>query len=299
MPIVSVVIPSFNRGHCIRACVESVLLQTFDDFEVLIVDDASTDDTRQQVATIADPRVRYLVHEKNKGGAASRNTGIRESRGEFVAFLDSDDRWSAGKLEKQLRHLREKGDTYGFVYTWYVINDSAGEEIGRSDRAVDGLSAVELIAGNCIGTFSSVMARRGVLEAVGGLDEEMRSCQDWDLYLRLNAITKVCCVEEYLVSYLQNRRDRHRISANPTSVILGHRRMLEKMEPILAGSSARTRLAALRNFVNVFVIVGALRDMTDTNMHILRIAPSIASCGFVAWSYARAVKRLLLRDLGY
>jgi glycosyl transferase family 2 len=138
--------------------------------------------------------------------------------------------WTPEKLEKQLQILNEKGDEYGFVYTWAIWKNSAREEVWRMDKTIDGLAVPNLIIENCIGTFSSVVARRSVLSRVDGLDESMRSCQDWDLFLRLNAITKICCVQEYLVSYLQNRNDKHRIFANSTSVILGHRRMLQKIE---------------------------------------------------------------------
>ena len=108
MQSISVVIPSFNRGYCIKPCIESVLLQSFHDLEVVVVDDASKDDTRHQVMSIDDPRVRYIAHEVNRGGAAARNTGIQASQCELVAFLDSDDRWAPEKLEKQLQILSEK-----------------------------------------------------------------------------------------------------------------------------------------------------------------------------------------------
>jgi glycosyltransferase involved in cell wall biosynthesis len=299
IPIVSVVIPSFNRGHCIKACIESVLTQSFQDFEVIVVDDASKDDTREQVASVADARVRYIAHETNQGGAAARNTGIRASHAEFIAFLDSDDRWVADKLQKQLTLLRAKGSGYGFVYSWFIARDLAGQEVERCEHSIDGLAVPCLIARNYIGTFSSVVARRSALDAVDGLDEGMRSCQDWDLFLRLNAVTGVCCVEEHLVVYLQNRSDRDRISANPTAIVLGHRRMLQKIERNFPNLSVKSRVESLKGFAGAFVLAGAVGDVLSTALSVLRLAPSLANIHFLFWNLARVLKRVVTRDIGY
>lgn len=299
MPRVSVVIPSFNRGYCIKPCIESVLLQSFHDFEVVVVDDGSEDDTKHQVMSIDDPRVRYIAHEANRGGAAARNTGIHASESELVAFLDSDDSWTPEKLEKQLQILNDKGDEYGFVYTWAIWKNPAGEEVWRMDKTIDGLAVPDLIIENCLGTFSSVVARRSVLSRVHGLDESMGSCQDWDLFLRLNAITKVCCVQEYLVSYLQNRNDKHRISANSTSVILGHRRMLQKIERRFPDIPKTTKIAALKRFANTFVLAGSMADVLRTGFRVVRIAPSSDNLRFLMWNIARVIRRIVTRDLGY
>lgn len=299
MPSVSVVIPCFNRGHCIKACIESVLSQSFQDLEVIVVDDASTDDTRDRVASLDDPRIRYIAHESNRGGAAARNTGIKASQSEFLAFLDSDDRWAPDKLQKQLQLFRTKGEDYGFSYTWLIGQDPDGEELWRLNRTIDGLAEEDLLVENCMGTFSSVIARQTVLHAVGGLDEKMRSCQDWDLYVRLNAITKVCCVQEYLVYYQQNRSDKNRISVSPTSIILGRRRMLRKIESRFAGMSMEARVASLKGFVNDFVAAGAVSDVLKTGFSIVGIAPTFSSVLSLMQTFARAMKRNLTRNFGY
>jgi glycosyltransferase involved in cell wall biosynthesis len=299
MPAVSVVIPSFNRGHCIQACVGSVLAQTLHDLEVIVVDDASRDDTAVQVAALGDPRIRYLRHESNKGGAAARNTGIQAAQAEYVAFLDSDDAWSPEKLEKQLRHLAGKGPAYGFSYTWLIGRDPQGREIWRTNRSIDGLGVVDLLVENCVGTFSSVMARRSVLLAVGGLDEKMRSCQDWDLYVRLNAVTAVCCLEDHLVSYLQNSGDKHRISANPASIVAGHRRMLQKLEARYDGIPAEARAGSLRAFSRAFATAGAVGDVLRTGTRMLQTAPSASNLLVLMRMLAGSMKRNVTRNLGY
>lgn len=299
MPAVSVVIPSFNRGHCIQACVGSILAQSFRDLEVIVVDDASKDDTRARISAMPDPRIRYLRHDTNKGGAAARNTGIHAARAEYVAFLDSDDQWAADKLEKQLRHLEAKGADYGFSYTWFIGRDPEGRELWRMDRSIDGLAVVDLLVENCVGTFSSVLARRSALLAAGGLDEKMRSCQDWDLFVRLNAVTRICCLEEYLVDYLQNSADKHRISANPASIVLGHRRMLRKLEARYPGISAEARAGSLRGFSRAFAAAGAVGDVLHTGTRMLLAAPSAANLAVLVRMLAGSMKRNVTRNLGY
>ena len=299
MPSVSVVIPCFNRGHCIKTCIESVLSQSFQDLEVIVVDDGSEDDTRDQVFSLSDPRVRYIAHESNRGGAAARNTGIKASQSEFLAFLDSDDRWAPDKLQKQVQLFRTKGEDYGFSYTWLIGRDPDGEELWRLNRTIDGLAEEELLVENCVGTFSSVIARQTVLQAVGGLDEKMRSCQDWDLYVRLNAITKVCCVQEYLVYYQQNRGDKNRISVSPTSITLGRRRMLGKLQNRFPGMSMEGRVASLKGFVNDFVAAGATADVLRTGLRIVGIDRTFGSLVLLMQNFARAVKRNVTRDYGY
>ena len=105
--MISVVLPTYNRGPLIMRAVKSVLEQTYSDIELLIVDDGSTDCTRAVISAIQDPRVKYLYQETNRGACAVRNIGIRAAKGEYIAFQDSDDVWHPDKLEKQLSYLKE------------------------------------------------------------------------------------------------------------------------------------------------------------------------------------------------
>ena len=132
-PAVSIVVPTFNRGDCIGSCLESALAQTYGEFELIVVDDASSDDTAVRVKHFKDSRVRYLQHDVNRGGAAARNTGIRASTGEFVAFLDSDDVWHPEKLEEQVAALHRLGPAWGLSYTWMSRVDSSGAEVSRAN----------------------------------------------------------------------------------------------------------------------------------------------------------------------
>ncbi|NMG46097.1 glycosyltransferase [Aromatoleum toluvorans] len=298
-PLVSVVIPSFNRGHAIGACIASVLAQTLENFEVVVVDDASTDDTRERVAAIDDPRVRYFAHDRNLGGAAARNTGVRIARGDFIAFLDSDDSWSPRKLERQIALLGERGPEYGVAYTWFIGCDRDGHEVSRSDHSLDGDVADALLVANYVGTFSSIVVRRDVFERVGGLDEGLRSCQDWDLSIRLSRVTKLCCVADYLVTYLHNGADKHRISSNPASLIQGHRRMLEKFSAEYARLPRDKAVRALRGFLDVFAGAGSFEDVLRLGGRIVATTRHPGSALLCCAALARAAKRRMTGRFGY
>lgn len=128
--LVSIVMPSYNTAQFIRASIDSVLAQTYGNWELLIVDDCSTDETTQIIATYGDPRIRFMCNEVNSGAAVSRNRALREARGRWIAFLDSDDLWLPEKLEKQIVFMEE--GNFSFSYTDYELVD----EIGTSEGTV-------------------------------------------------------------------------------------------------------------------------------------------------------------------
>ena len=187
-PTVSVIIPTYNRAHMAGRAVRSVLNQTYRDFEIIVVDDGSTDKTEEVIKSIGDSRLLYMRHEKNVGSNAARNTGIRIARGEYVAFQDSDDEWHPDKLERQVPILEENPDV-GVVYSgFWRIKD--GDRIYfpfPSRRPREGYIHDSLLYGNFITT--QALIRAGVLRKIDGFDEEIPRLQDWELMLRLS---KVC-----------------------------------------------------------------------------------------------------------
>ena len=128
--IVSIVMPSYNTACYIKESIQSVLAQTYADWELIIVDDCSTDNSEDVIKSIKDDRIRYFRNEQNSGAAASRNKALREARGKWIAFLDSDDLWHPEKLEKQIRFMKENG--YSFSYTNYSEIDEATQPLGRT-----------------------------------------------------------------------------------------------------------------------------------------------------------------------
>jgi len=190
-PTVSVIIPTYNRAYVIARAIKSVQAQTLEDWELIVVDDASRDDTEEVVADFEDTRIRYIKHARNRGGAAARNTGIENSRGRFIAFLDSDDKWLAQKLEGQLRVFRQEDERTGLIYTGLRRE---GHRRGTKLPEHRGWVAGELILKNPIGSCSVGMVKAEAAKRVGGFDENFPSAQDKDFWLRIS--------RKYKVSYL-------------------------------------------------------------------------------------------------
>lgn len=184
MPIVSVVIPCFNHEKYIGECLDSVLNQTHSDFEVIVIDDGSTDGTPQIVRSYGS-RVKY-IWQKNKGPSSARNLGIRTSQAEFIAFQDADDIWLPEKLELQVEFLEENPDLAWVYSDMCTFNDQQILQTSWfSERPTQqGKVFEKLISNNFVPTIT-VIAKKSVILEVGGFDESLRSCEDKDLWLRL------------------------------------------------------------------------------------------------------------------
>lgn len=209
-PTVSVIIPTYNRASLIEKPIKSILAQTFQDFEIVVVDDCSTDNTEEVVKAFNDRRINYFRHQKNQGAGVSRNTGIANSASKYVAFLDSDDEWLPEKLEKQVTLFQNSNAEVGMVYTWLCnINDS-GEVMSVSGSRHRGFIKDDLLYSNFVGTPSTVMLKRECLEKVGGFDPAMLTfVEDLDLWIRIATHYQVEVIPEVLVRYLDSGgRDR-------------------------------------------------------------------------------------------
>jgi glycosyltransferase involved in cell wall biosynthesis len=254
----SVIIPAYNRASVIPAAIRSVFSQGFGDLEVIVVDDASSDGTREAVAALKDPRLVYIRHERNQGGAAARNTGITAARGEYVAFLDSDDEWLPGKLQKQMDLFKKLDDAYGVVYTGLKVEFEDGRPGEISPAVHRGYFLNELLVSNCVRTLSSVIVKRKYLQDVGGLDARLRSCQDWDLYIRLMKVCKFECVQEPLVVYYVNKQDPSRISNAGKSIIQGHDMILQKFQEDYRQLPAADLVRHLESVSEMYSLGGSL-----------------------------------------
>lgn len=199
-PSVSVVIPAYNTGRFIAEAIESVLAQTFTDFEAIIVDDGSTDDTRDVVARFTDPRLRY-VYQDHAGVSAARNAGIRRAQGRYIAFLDADDWWLPEKLALQVRLLESHPET-GLVYCG-ACRVRNGRVLSRFRARYKGdVFGSLLVRGNekvMAGSASAAIIRRECFEQVGGFDEECFALEDWEMWLRIAAQYAFDCVPDCLV----------------------------------------------------------------------------------------------------
>ncbi len=183
MPCVSVIIPTHNRRALLFEAIESVRRQTFPDFEVIVVDDGSTDDTATAVAALPDSRLRY-VYQDNAGLSAARNHGLAVAHGEFLAFLDDDDLFLPRKLETQVRELRLRPDVGLTVGGWNTIaaDGTLLSEVPPNRSAPLDLEGWLL---NCPFIVHAPLLRRSWAERIGGFDPQIRFSEDWDYWLRL------------------------------------------------------------------------------------------------------------------
>ncbi len=252
MPEISVIIPAYNSAHFLKDALDSVLAQTFRDLEVLVIDDGSTDNTRELVSSYGG-QLRYF-YQQNSGVALARNRGIEESRARYIAFLDADDLWMPEKLERQFEAL-ENGSEYRACYTNFttVASDLTPLEGNSSSRKSSGLADL-LLRGNVVGTPSTVFCERLLLEATGGFDPSLSQCADWDMWMRMTALTEFFYFEEPMVAYRQHGNNMSR------DVALLERDSLRVLEkgfalPALSQDLRRRRRAAFAR--NYMVLAGS------------------------------------------
>lgn len=185
MPLISVVIPLYNSEKTIKETLDCVFRQTFLDWEIIAVNDGSTDATLEILAAIKDPRLKVFSYP-NGGISVSRNRGLALAQGEFVAFLDHDDLWTPEKLELQLKALQENPQA-AIAYSWTNLIDKSGEFIGECSRSkVNGNAYAKLLSGNFLHTASNPLIPKEALVNIGGFDETFFGPEDWDLFLRLS-----------------------------------------------------------------------------------------------------------------
>jgi len=192
MPTVSIIIPTYNRPDYLIEAVASVLAQTYQDFEIIVVDDGSGDETKSRFAefvakTPAAQGRTFFYEQKNSGSAIARNRGIFYSKGEYIAFLDSDDLWYPNKLEKQVKILDENPDI-GVVYTDCYCGESADDShqtaFFANANPPSGMIFEQMVRNNLFWT-SSLLVRKEAFILAGMFDPTLRRCQDYDLWLRI------------------------------------------------------------------------------------------------------------------
>jgi glycosyltransferase involved in cell wall biosynthesis len=220
--LVSVVIPTYNYGHYVTEAVESALAQTYPAVEVIVIDDGSTDDTRQRLAPFGEG-IRY-VYQENQGLSAARNTGIREARGRFVAFLDSDDRFHPRKLELQMEAFA-RGPELGLVGTVSLSDEPlTWGDTPPSPQTLIALTLDDLVIGSPFPP-SSALARAECFAAVGTFDTALRSAEDRDLWIRIGTRFPVARVATPLTWYRQTPGS---MSKNPEKMEVAERMVIDK-----------------------------------------------------------------------
>ncbi len=248
---VSIIIPTYNRAYCLQKAMESVLVQTYPHFELIVVDDGSEDNTASLV-TDCSPDIVYLRQE-NKGPAAARNRGVQAARHEFIAFLDSDDWFAANKLEVQIRAMQEK-PAYLISHTqekWYRKGRILNQKTRHEKKSGDIFSqSLEL----CAVGMSTVLLRREIFARYGLFDEELPCCEDYEFWLRVSAEQKFLLVDQPLTLKDGGRDDQ--VSA-VYRVGMDKFRIQAIMKLLAAGIlTAEQRKAAMRELQRKCMIYG-------------------------------------------
>ncbi|HEU5257564.1 MAG TPA: glycosyltransferase family 2 protein, partial [Vicinamibacterales bacterium] len=197
---VSVIVPTRNRSALLPLTLRSVLAQRDVNFEVIVVDEASSDDTPAVIASFGDPRIRSIRHDRPQGVSAARNRGVAEARADWVAFLDDDDLWAPTKLTLQLGALRASGATWAYVgHVNFNVHHhvTGGSPPLPPSELLRQLPEHNVVPGGC----SGVMVAKDAVRRAGLFAAEFQPLADWDLWLRLAHVGVPTCVSQPLVAY--------------------------------------------------------------------------------------------------
>jgi glycosyltransferase involved in cell wall biosynthesis len=204
MSLISVVIPAYNASAFIAETIASACRQTHGDLEILVVDDGSTDATREIVLSLAqrDPRIR-LIEADHRGVSAARNRGISEARSDLIATLDADDLWHPEKIARQFDLMRRSEPEVGVVYCWAAGIDAKGRVIlpvWNASRA-QGDVLQDIVRSGILSNGSTPLMRRSAIERAGGYDENLHLCEDWQFYTALAGVCRFRAIPECFVGY--------------------------------------------------------------------------------------------------
>lgn len=237
-PLVSIVIPTYNRPGLLYRSLSSAIGQTYENTEIIVVDDGSQSNIRKVISCFDSGSVKLLEHDENKGGSAARNTGISEAKGEFIAFLDSDDEWLPTKIEKQMKEFEDSSEETGVVYCqFYTMHDDTGYAKSSNTDIKDneglpvgyysGDVLPHLLRGWCPATTSQFIVKRECLSKER-FDEKLASFQDYDLWIRLAMEYEFSYVEDELV--VKHSHSGDQISSNIESRKAGIEQFFAKWE---------------------------------------------------------------------
>ena len=296
-PLVSVVLPVYNRAQFLRRAIQSVRAQTFRDLELVVVDDGSTDGSAAAVPPSEDSRIRVIRLPRNRGVSRARNIGIEEARGTLVAFLDSDDEWLPEKLERQVARFREHpAEDNTLVSCRFIRHDDLTHRISAPSRPIPRGDAFARIVQGHAPLPSCVVMPRPLVKAAGGLDEALPAFADYELWLRL-AAASTCFVEIGNTLVVKHEHGTRQISGDP-DVMLGAFRTLDlkwgtRIRQRSRSAYRRWRAGFLASIQYVRVRQAVARaDRLEAWRHWLHL------CRYAPWSPRYAAYGLGLAALG-
>lgn len=261
MPRVSVIIPTYNRKDYVQEAIDSVLAQTYTDYEIIVVDDGSTDGTGEALQVRYGDRIRY-VWQENQGESVARNRATEMAQGEFIAFLDSDDLWMPEKLQRQVAYLEMWSDA-GMVFGQAWLIDEHGERyghepLGAAQQTPTVLAHDSLLLRNRVSGPSTVLLRRELWQRIDGFDPQIRYGEDWDLWLQVARIKPIHAMSMPLACIRRHRGTQcyyPESSEKVARVLQDHLRLLEKAFgslPVSSVSSLRSQAIA-NQYLEAFI----------------------------------------------
>lgn len=280
MELVTVIIPTKNRLSLLKRAIESVRKQTWTNIEIIIIDEASTDGTKEYLRELqqTDICVKVVFNTTSVGAAQSRNLGIELAKGDFIAFIDDDDEWMPEKTRKQIDFLTHNSEYVAVTCDFEIIHKKGklGLKIKRIPLTLD---KQELLCYNFLGGASMCLAKTSALKEINGFNPSLPSCQDWDLWLKLLSVGKIGVLSEPLVRYYSQNEDR--ISSKLNNVYEGRRSIYFSYRNQMTESTAK------RNLSGIFFIKILMRKGGVLNK-ILRLRPLFKHTSFrLLLSYVR------------
>jgi len=285
-PIISVILPTYNGEKFIARAINSVLNQTFKDFELIIVDDGSTDNTAQVIKEFQkkDNRIKYIWQKNSGAPARPRNTGIKHAQGEYIAFLDHDDEWLPEKLKKQLTKFRNS--ECGLVgCSANIIDEKHKKKRIYSVPPFLEINSSKILEGSVPCSCSSMVVRRDVFRNIGLFDESFKSGDDWDLWIRASRKYRFLFVQTPLFNYY--------IHGNNVTILRGKIKYLQEVEKVVDKHRdiylkyPKSFSKKLRKLGTAYIIEGHLKTGRNRLMKAIKVNP-----------FSRAYINILLSFLG-
>ena len=290
-PTVSVIIPTYNRAHLVARAIQSVLNQTYKDFELIIVDDGSTDNTEDIIKEFQkkDERIKYIKHDKNRGGSAARNTGIKAARGNFIAFLDSDDEYLSYKLEKNVNILKNANSNVSIVYSNILIIDNKIKFKGIK-KGISGNIYNNILLTNFIHLNSVLVKRECFLKEL--FDERFPRHQEWDLWIRLAKKYKFTYIDDVLAIWYRDCSC-NRVSDHIENTIIANKLFLKKYYNDLK-NYPKFRSLRMREIANAYCQLGNTKKGNNYFKLSLKCYPfNIKSIIGLILSFGGIIKRYM------
>jgi glycosyltransferase involved in cell wall biosynthesis len=297
-PLVTVVIPVHNRAHLLVRAIQSVRAQTFEDLELLIVDDGSTDGSAEVATTYEDPRIRVVRLPRRSGVSRARNTGILGARGNLVAFLDSDDEWLPQKLERQVARFRQHPvEDNVLVSCRYIRHDDLTHRVAAPSRPIPTGDPFDQIVEGRAPLPSCVVMPRAAVGAVGGLDEGLPAFADYELWLRLaDAGTRFIELEDPLV--IKHEHGTRQISGDPDAMLRAFRLLDQKWAARIRRGGGRSSYRRWRAGFLTSIQYVRVRQAVAQGDRLGAWRQWLHMCGHLPWSRRYAIYGLGLAALG-